>query len=108
MTNYRLLRHPLVRRDIFEIGTHIETVSGDPKAAERRMMEIDAAYQNILDRPGSGTRLDGFLEGYCVRHVGRDNMLSVIFQHDAEAQTIFIVHIAFGGRNWLGIAESRV
>lgn len=108
MTGYRLLRHPLVRRDIYEIGAHIETVSGDPQAAKRRMMEIDTAYQDILDRPGSGMRLDGFLEGYCVRHVGRNNMLSIVFQHDKEAQTIFIVHVAFGGRNWLGIAASRV
>ena len=82
-------------------------VSGDPAAAERRISEIDEAYRGILDNPGSGVRLDGVLAGYCVRHAGRDNKLSIVFRHDEAAQAVFIVHVAFGGQDWLGTAADR-
>jgi plasmid stabilization system protein ParE len=104
----RLVRHPLVRRDVLGIVDHIlETTGGNLAAAERRLDEIDALLEAIAANPASGVRLEGKLVGWLARHGGRGRMLTVVFRSDPEAQLIRIVLIAFGGRNWLDEATGR-
>ena len=88
----RQIRHPLVDADIDGIVDHILDVSGDFDAAER---------------PLSGIRLDGALDGWLVRHGGRDLAITIVFRPDVEHDTLWIALVAFGGRNWLELAEGR-
>ena len=54
----RLIRHPLVNRDLTALVDHIvETTQGDFDAASRRLDEIDNLLVDILENPFSGMRL---------------------------------------------------
>jgi len=99
----RQIRHPHVDADIDGIVDHILEVSGNLDAAERRLDEIDALLAAIVERPLSGIRLEGWL----VRHGGRDLATTIVFKPDVERDTIWIALVALGGRNWLELAEGR-
>jgi plasmid stabilization system protein ParE len=103
----RQVRHPLVDADIDGIVDHILEVTGDVDAAERRLDEIDALLAAIAERPLSGVRLDGALDGWLVRHGGRDLAITIVFRPEVDRDTLRIALVAFGGRNWLGLAEDR-
>lgn len=98
----RQIRHPLVEWDVIAIAEHIvETTGGDIGAAERRLDEIDALLSDIARNPFSGVRLSGRLEGWLVRHGGRDRRITIVFRPDPVAQHLHIALIAFGGQDWL-------
>jgi plasmid stabilization system protein ParE len=103
----RILRHPLVTRDIRGIAEHVLDISGDPAAARRRLHQIDDLLRSIGEAPTSGARLSGALAGWRVRFGGPDQRLSVVFRTDVEAGTIYIALVAFGGRDWMGLARAR-
>jgi hypothetical protein len=103
----RQIRHPLVDADIDGVVDHILKVSGDFDAAERRLDEIDALLAGIAERPLSGIRLEGPLEGWLVRHGGRDLAITIVFRPDVDRAVLWIALVAFGGRNWLELAEAR-
>ena len=68
----RLIRPPLVNRDLAALVDHIvETTQGDFGAAGRRIDEIDKLLAEIVTNPLSGVRLSPPLEGWLVRHGGR-------------------------------------
>lgn len=94
----RLIRHPLVARDVAEVARHVLTVSGDKAAALRRLDEIDALLASILDAPDLGSHLDGPLEGWRVRHGGRGRALSIIYR--AEGDRLLVAMVAFAGQDW--------
>ena len=50
----RLIRHPLVARDVAELARHVLTVSGDKAVALRRLDEIDTLLASILEAPDLG------------------------------------------------------
>ncbi|MCB1405574.1 MAG: type II toxin-antitoxin system RelE/ParE family toxin [Rhodobacteraceae bacterium] len=101
----RLVRHPLVEQDIRALAEHILTVSGDPAAALRRLDEIDALIAAILQNPDLGTRLDGALHGWRVRHGGQGRALSIVYR--AQGDRLFVALVAFGGQDWLTRGAAR-
>lgn len=101
----RLIRHPLVARDVAELARHVLTVSGDKAAALRRLDEIDAPLASILDAPDIGSRLDGPLEGWRVRHGGRGRALSIIYR--IEGDRLLVAMVAFAGQDWTKGALDR-
>ncbi len=104
----RLLRHPLVGRDIDGIFEHVlASTQGDLDAAERRLDEIDALLAGIVANPASGVRLSGALVGWLVRHGGRDRKIAVVFKTDLDRDLLFIALVAFGGQDWLAGAAQR-
>lgn len=104
----RQIRHPLVERDIIGIVDHIiEATDGNIEAARKRLNEIDALIGEIAGNPNSGNRLSGALKGWLARHGGRGNRLTIVFKFDADVDAVLIAMIAFGGRNWLEVAETR-
>ncbi|SIT87062.1 type II toxin-antitoxin system RelE/ParE family toxin [Pontibaca methylaminivorans] len=103
----RLIRHPLVARDLTALIEHIRDVTGDPAAAERRLDEIEAMLRDIAGNPYSGTRLAAPLDGWLVRHGGRGHRLTIVFQVDAERDALYIALVAFGGQDWMTMGLQR-
>lgn len=104
----RLTPHPFVTRDINGIVDHIVAVTGgDVASAARRLDEIDALIASILDNPQSGARLSGELEGWILRHGGRDHKITVVSRPDQHADRLLVALVAFGGRDWTAVAPSR-
>lgn len=104
----RLIRHPLVERDLVGLVNHIvEATQGDVGAATRRLDEIDVLLKDIAHNPMSGMRLSPPLDDWLVRHGGRGHRITVVFRTDAERELLYIALIAFGGQDWMSRSESR-
>ncbi|RWR25491.1 type II toxin-antitoxin system RelE/ParE family toxin [Sinirhodobacter populi] len=104
----RLIRHPLVSRDLVALVDHIVDVTqGDFAAAARRLDEIDALINEIAANPRSGARLRGPLEGWLVRHGGVGHRLTIVFRTDMNLKEIHIALVAFGGQDWMTTGASR-
>ena len=104
----RFVRHPFFGRDLIGIVDHIiEITQGDTGAALRRLDEVDALLRSIADNPTSGTRLEGRLEGWLVRHGGSGHRLTIVLRPDVEVSQIYLALVAFGGRDWMRLASTR-
>ena len=105
----RQIRHPLVEQDIIAIAEHVlETTEGNAAAAERWLDEIDALLKDIAANPFPGFRLSGSLDGWLVRHGGRDYKITIVFRPDADAQCLYLALVAFGGQDWLTRGLTRL
>lgn len=104
----RQVRHPLVEQDVAAIFEHVlVTTGGDLDAAERRLDEIDDLLRAIAANPLSGARLPPPLAGWLVRHGGRGNRLTIVFQPEEDRNLLRIALVAFGGQDWLAEAGER-
>jgi len=102
----RLIRHPLVNRDLAAFVDHIlETTQGDFAAASRRLDEVDNLLAEIAANPISGMRLAPPLEGWLVRHGGRGHRITIVFR--AESDILYIALVAFGGQDWMSGGAAR-
>jgi plasmid stabilization system protein ParE len=104
----RVVRHPLVDRDLDALVDHIVDVTGgDFAAAERRLDEIEDLVAAISANPLSGVRLASPLDGWLVRHGGRGHRLTVVFRANLSRDCLFVALVAFGGQDWLSEGEAR-
>ena len=103
----RIERHPLVRRDLRELARHVVEVSGDLRAAERRLDQVDALLADILTNPHSGANLSEKLPGWRVRHGGAGRRITIVFRLTEAGGCLQIALVAFGGQNWTDTAPDR-
>jgi hypothetical protein len=104
----RIIRHPLVDRDLAALVDHIvEITGGDFGAAVRRLDEVDDLIADISTNPGSGVRLAPPLDGWVVRYGGRGHRLTVVFRADLAQDCVFVALVAFGGQDWITEGETR-
>ena len=104
----RLIRHPLVKRDLTFLVDHIvETTQGDFAAASRRLDEIDNLLVDILENPFSGMRLAAPLQGWLVRHGGRGHRITIVFRAEPEQNVLYIALVAFGAQDWFSDSVTR-
>ena len=61
----------------------------------------------LVERDVAGIFEHVLATGWLVRHGGRGQRLTVVFRPDLERSLLFIALIAFGGRNWIEVAEER-
>ena len=101
----RLRRHPLVAQDLRAMVGHVYTSSGDTAAALRRLDQVEVLLADILAQPALGTRLDGPLAGWQVRHGGAGRALTVVYR--VEGDWVSVVLVAFGGQDWLTRSAGR-
>lgn len=104
----RIVRHPLVNRDLIALVGHIiDVTEGDFAAAARRLDEIDDLIAAIQENPQSGVRLSGAVDGWLVRHGGRGHRITIVFRADYDRACIFVALVAFGGQDWVSESEAR-
>lgn len=104
----RIVRHPLVDQDLTALIDHLVEVTGDDfGAANRRLDEVDDIIADISANPMSGVRLAPPLDGWLVRHGGRDHRLTVVFRAGFNKNCVFVALVTFGGQDWLTEGETR-
>jgi plasmid stabilization system protein ParE len=103
----RIERHPLVRRDLRELARHVADVSGDLRAAERRLDQVDELVADILANPNSGALFGPALPGWRVRHGGAGRRITIVFRLTETGDCLQIALVAFGGQDWLDSAPNR-
>ena len=82
-------------------------VSGNPRAAERRLDQVEALLADILANPNSGTSLSAELLGWRVRHGGAGRKITIVFRLANAGDGLQIGLVAFGGQNWMDAAPDR-
>jgi plasmid stabilization system protein ParE len=104
----RVVRHPLVDRDLIALVNDIvEVTDGDFVAAARRLDEVDQLLAAIQDTPHSGVRLSGALNGWLVRHGGRGQRITIVFHSDPDQDCVLVALVAFGGQDWMAAGDVR-
>lgn len=104
----RLVRHPLVDRDLLALVDHIvEVTGGDFAAAARGLDEVDELVTAIASNPLSGVRLGPTLDGRLVRQGGQGHRLTVVFRADLARDCLFVALVAFGGQDWVTKGRAR-
>ena len=103
----RIEQHPLVRQDLRELARHIADISGDPRAAARRLDQVEALLRDIMKAPNSGTLLDESLPGWRVRHGGEGRRITIVFRLVEAGDCLQIALVAFGGQDWMGAVSGR-
>ena len=103
----KVVPHPLLERDIVGMAEHVFAVSGDGVAARRRILEARDLMEAVVAEPGLGTTLAKPLDGWRVRHGGRNRRITVVFRHDVASDALYIALIAFGGQDWEAHATRR-
>lgn len=103
----RLERQPLVRQDLRELVRHVADVSGDLRAAERRLDQVDDLLADILQNPNFGALLSDTLPGWRVRHGGVGRRITIVYRLSEAGDCLQVALVAFGGQNWMDTAPER-
>lgn len=104
----RVVRHPLVDRDLVALVDHIVDVTGgDLEAAGRRLDEVEDLLVDISANPLSGVRLATPLDDWRVRHGGRGHRITVVFRVDLTQERLLVALVAFGAQEWMREGENR-
>ena len=103
----RIEQHPFVRRDLRELARHVADITGDPRAAARRLDQVEALLRDILTTPNSGTLLGEGLPGWRVRHGGTGRRITIVFRLTDVGDCLQIALVAFGGQDWMDAAPAR-
>lgn len=104
----RIVRHPMVARDLRALATHIfDSTGGDLAAALRRLDEVEALIAAIAENPQTGARLAPAGSGWRVRHGGRGQRVTIVFHMDPDLDRLFIALVAFGPQDWPSRMQAR-
>ncbi|MEZ5823331.1 MAG: type II toxin-antitoxin system RelE/ParE family toxin [Geminicoccaceae bacterium] len=96
MTRYRLVRHPLVTRDIERIVDFLlEYTSADAIATKLARLETD--IEALADQPWRGTGHNDILEGLRILPSAHKGLIA--FTIDEPTRTVKILSITWTGAN---------
>lgn len=104
MKPYKILRHPGVERDLFDILDLVAEYSG-VDIALRKLSEIEAVVQALAQTPHMGSVRDDIAPGLRAIPAGRKGV--VCFVVDDEREEVRIVAIAYAGREWAMRVRTR-
>lgn len=94
---YRIIRHPLVDDDFYDIADFISGYSG-PATALAKVEDIVRAIDNLADFPHVGSIRNEVFEGLRAIPAGQKGV--VCFTIDEEDKTVFIICVTYAGADW--------
>lgn len=97
MKPYKILRHPEVERDLFDILDLVAEYSG-AETALRKLADIEATVQALARTPHNGTIRDDIAPGLRAIPAGRKGV--VCFVVDDHCREVRIVAVGYAGREW--------
>ena len=101
---YRIRFHPAVQHDLKSIADMITAYAG-PRAAERRLTEIEAVVLSLVDTPHQGSLRTEIAPGLRAIPAGRKAVIA--FTVDDAERAVFIHLIAYAGSDWIRRVPSR-
>lgn len=100
----RLRFHPAVAEDIDGIARWLVDYAG-PRAAARRLDEIDAAIASLSELPHKGSRRDEIAPGLRAIPAGRKTV--VAFTVDDDAREVHIHAVTHAGADRMARSKAR-
>ena len=104
MTNYRILRHPNVADDLFDIAVLIADYAG-MEIALRKIDEIEQAIRKLRKVPHIGTVRDEVAPG--LRAIPAAGKGVICFVVDDENHEVRIMAIGYAGSDWMTVSLAR-
>ena len=95
---YRVLRHPLVDRDIARIAAYLLQFTTHASVADK-IAALDRDVDALGDNPHRGSRRDEIFSG--LRAIPSAGKGVVAFEIDEEARVVRILSVTWGGADWM-------
>ena len=99
MARFRLVRHPLVDRDIARIAAFL-LGHATPRSAREKMAALDADVNALAENPYRGTRRDEISPG--LRAIPSAGRGVIAFEIREDLRTVRILSNTWGGADWQG------
>ena len=104
MTRFRVVRHPLVARDISRIASFLLERT-TPRSVAAKIAALDADVNALAENPWRGTRRDEVSPG--LRAIPSAENGVIAFEVREDTRTVRILSVTWGGFDWLGRVEGR-
>lgn len=104
MTRFRVIRHPLVDRDIARIAAFLLEHT-TPRSMLEKMAALDADVDALAENPYRGTKRDEISPG--LRAIPSAGRGVIAFEIREDTRTVRILSITWGGADWLGSVGGR-
>ena len=104
MARFRVVRHPLVDRDIARIATFLLQRTTPPSVA-RKLAALDADVNSLRENPYRGTERNEIVSG--LRALPSAGRGVIAFQVRGDTRTVRILSITWGGADWMGMIARR-
>ena len=104
MTRFRVVRHPLVARDISRIARFLLEHTA-PRSVAEKIAVLDEDAGSLAENPCRGTRRDEIAPG--LRAIPSAGKGVIAFEVREHARTVRILSITWGGSDGLGRVADR-
>ena len=104
MIRFRVVRHPLVDRDIARIAAFLLEFT-TPRPVARKIAALDAEADVLGENPCRGTRRDEISPG--IRAIPSAGKGVIAFDVKEDTRTVCILSITRGGADWMGKVAER-
>ena len=101
---YRVIRHPLVDRDIARIATYLLDFT-TPRSVADKIAALDSDVDALGENPHRGTRRDEILTG--LRAIPSSGKGVIAFEISEESRVVRILSITWGGADWMRKVAER-
>lgn len=101
---YRVIRHPLVDRDIARIASFLLEYT-TPESVAGKIARLDSDASALGEDPHRGTRRDDILPG--LRAIPSACRGVIAFDVDDEARVVRILSVTWAGADWMGRVAGR-
>lgn len=104
MTPFKIIRHPAVQNDLFDILDLIATYAG-VEIALRKLGEIEETIKSLESRPFQGSIRNEIHSNLRAVPTARKGV--ICFFVDKDKRTVEIVAIAYAGADWSNMVSGR-
>ena len=101
---YRVIRHPLVDRDIARIAAFLLEIT-TPRSVADKIAALDSDVDSLGENPHRGTRRDEMSPG--LRAIPSAGNGVIAFEVNEESRVVRILSITWGGADWMKAIAQR-
>ena len=104
MARFRVVRHPLVDRDIARVATFLLQRT-TPRSLARKLAVLDADVNSLGDNPYRGTERNDIASG--LRAIPSAGKGVIAFEVREDTRTVRVLSVTWGGADWMGMIARR-
>ena len=101
---YRVIRHPLVDRDIARIAAFLLEYT-TPRSVAGKIARLDSDASALEEYPHRGTRRDDIASG--LRAIPGAGKGVIAFEVDEATRVVRILSVTWAGADWMGAVAVR-
>lgn len=104
MSEYRILRHPDVAADLFDVIDLIADYAGS-NVALRKLAEIEATIRGLAQTPHIGSLRQDILPDLRAIPTARKGVVSFVV--DDDVKEVLVISVTYAGADWISRSQTR-